>query len=176
MCFESATESLELQLKYCINKMLSSTYVLWIYWVLAQEPQQFHFLDPCYINCFLTCTIDLDMFYCSGFQTSPWSTPSTAHFVCLPISDKPTSGIAVSTNELMGWIRCDRWGRHTICAGLEVLQDRFENHWVMAVPSNGNEPCQYNIFWHLLCYNIAKSFFSAGVGNVDPGGPLSCRV
>ncbi len=24
----------------------------------------------------------------------------------------------VSTNELMSWIRCDRWGRHTKCAGL----------------------------------------------------------
>ncbi len=100
------------------------------------------------------------------FSTSPRSTPSTAHFVCLPISDKPTSGIAVSTNELMGWIRCDRWGRHTICAGLEVLQDRFENHWVMAVPSYGNEPCQYNVFWHLLCYNIAKSFLVQGWGTL----------
>ncbi len=30
-----------------------------------------------------------------------------------------TSGLAVSTNELMSWIRCDyRWGRHTKCAGL----------------------------------------------------------
>ncbi len=54
----------------------------------------------------------------SGFQTSQWSTPSTGHFVCLPISDTPTSGLAVSTNELMSWIRCDRWGRHTKCAGV----------------------------------------------------------
>ncbi len=59
----------------------------------------------------------------------PWSTPSTAHFVCLPISDTPTSGLAVSTNELMSWIRCDRWGRHTRCEWLGVLQDMFENHW-----------------------------------------------
>ncbi len=49
---------------------------------------------------------------------------STAHFVYFPT---PTSGLAVSTNELMSWIRCDRWGRHTKCAGLGVLQNR--NPW-----------------------------------------------
>ncbi len=29
----------------------------------------------------------------------------------------------------MSGIRCVRWGRHTKCAGLGVLQDRFENPW-----------------------------------------------
>ncbi len=39
--------------------------------------------------------------HCSGSQTSPRSTPNTAHFICLPISDTCTSGLAASTNELM---------------------------------------------------------------------------
>ncbi len=53
----------------------------------------------------------------------------------LLISDTPTSGHAVSTNELMSWIRCDRWGRHTRCAGQGYFMERFENHWLKSMRS-----------------------------------------
>ncbi len=50
------------------------------------------------------------------------------HILYVSLSDTPTSGLAGSPNELIRWITCDWWGRNTKCAGLGVLQDRFENH------------------------------------------------
>ncbi len=40
-----------------------------------------------------------------------------------------THTLQVLQSALMSGIRCDRWGRHTKCAGLGVLQERFEKHW-----------------------------------------------
>ncbi len=98
--------------------------------------------DPCPGPTFTTPGIG----YSSGFQSSLRSSlPSALHilYVSLYQSATPTSVLAVSTNELMSWIRCDRWGSHIKCAGMGVLQDRFENHWVIGL--------HYN-HWVEVCY------------------------
>ncbi len=55
-------------------------------------------------------------------------TPSH-HIFCMSLSyDTPSSSLADPT-ELMSWIRCVKWGRHTKYVVVGGPQDRFENHW-----------------------------------------------
>lgn len=72
--------------------------------------------------------------------------PRALHILYVSLYLTPTSGLAGSTNELVSWIRCDRWGRHTGCAGLGVLQDRLENHWFMPM-------C---LIYYILCLKKKK--------------------
>ncbi len=62
-------------------------------------------LHQCFLN--LSCGL-------SPCYMSPWSSwPS----------------LAVSTNDLVSWVRCFRWWRHTNYSVAGARQDRFEKHW-----------------------------------------------
>ncbi len=82
-------------------------------------------------------------------------TPSH-HIFCMSLSlATPNSSLADSTNELMSWIRCVKWGRHTKYAVVGGPQDRFENHW-----SKGQLECQ--IFRLSLVATLQVFFFFFG--------------
>jgi len=74
-------------------------------------------LALCNINIYINARyqyIDVQLFLV--FQKQKIIGSSHCTFCLCPSADTPNSSLAVSTNELLGWISCARWGTHTKCA------------------------------------------------------------
>ncbi len=74
------------------------------------------------------------------------------HSICLPVSDTLISGLAVSTNELMSWIRCNWWGRHTI----QNVQGWGYSRGPFHKTSLTNKPGLFQLVWLIVSWFGSK--------------------
>ncbi len=72
--------------------------------------------------------------------------------ICLPVSDTLISGLAVSTNELMSWIRCNWWRRHTI----QNVQGWGYSRGPFHKTSLTNKPGLFQLVWLIVSWFGSK--------------------